>query len=198
MESTRPTPGTVSPADTFRMPPGPSKTAVPSKASRTVQPAMVFGLVSGVGVSRGRNFFPARWTTTAAGFVEVAFCCTIDGTIFMGATAATLRLRSGSLFARGETSRVFGAPKAVSRAPPGAVLSGTAFCGSRVEVGLGPETRYKLHPRYPNPSAATSAPETTRSPRPPRGSTEITTSSRLGGLISGTHAGGASGIIIPI
>jgi hypothetical protein len=80
MESTRPTPGIVSPTDTFRMPPGPFKTAVPPKTSRTVQPGMVFGLVSGVGVSRGRNFFSAGSTGAAATFSEVVFCCTIGET----------------------------------------------------------------------------------------------------------------------
>src|SRR5262249_18922449 len=65
------------PTDTFRVPPGPSKTAVPPKTSRTVQPGMVFGLVSGVGVIRGRNFFSAGWTGAAATFSQVVFCCTI-------------------------------------------------------------------------------------------------------------------------
>ncbi len=51
IESTRPTPGTVCPGVTFQTPFGPSITAVPLTTSRSVQPSMVVGLVSGLGVS---------------------------------------------------------------------------------------------------------------------------------------------------
>ncbi len=51
IESTRPTPGSVCPGITFQTPFGPSITAVPLTTSRSVQPAMVVGLVSGVKVS---------------------------------------------------------------------------------------------------------------------------------------------------
>src|SRR5262249_55305554 len=51
MESTRPIPGTVCPGVTFQTPFGPSITAVPLTTSRSVQPSMVVGLVSGIGVS---------------------------------------------------------------------------------------------------------------------------------------------------
>src|SRR5215831_16341299 len=51
IESTRPIPGTVCPGVTFQTPFGPSITAVPLTTSRSVQPSMVVGLVSGVGVS---------------------------------------------------------------------------------------------------------------------------------------------------
>ena len=50
INSTRPTPGTVSPRFTLQMPFGPSKTAVPLVTSRSIQPSMVVGLVSGTGV----------------------------------------------------------------------------------------------------------------------------------------------------
>ena len=49
MESTRPTPGTVSPVFARQTPSGPCKTAVPPTTSRTDQPSMVVGLVSGTG-----------------------------------------------------------------------------------------------------------------------------------------------------
>src|SRR5258707_9100287 len=55
MDSILPTPGTVSPGAALRTPPGPSRTAVPLVTSRTVQPAMVVGLVSGDGVSFARG-----------------------------------------------------------------------------------------------------------------------------------------------
>jgi hypothetical protein len=51
IESTRPIPGTVCPGVTLQTPFGPSITAVPLTTSRSVQPSMVVGLVSGVGVS---------------------------------------------------------------------------------------------------------------------------------------------------
>src|SRR5438093_636132 len=51
IESTRPIPGTICPGVTFQTPFGPSITAVPLTTSRSVQPSMVIGLVSGMGVS---------------------------------------------------------------------------------------------------------------------------------------------------
>ena len=48
IESTLPTPGTVCPGVTFQTPFGPSMTAVPLTTSRSVQPSIVVGLVSGV------------------------------------------------------------------------------------------------------------------------------------------------------
>ena len=47
MDSTRPIPGMVSPRAAIRIPSGPSRTAVPSRTSTTVQPGIVAGLVSG-------------------------------------------------------------------------------------------------------------------------------------------------------
>jgi hypothetical protein len=55
IDSTRPTPGTVSPRFTVQMPSGPSKTAVPLVTSRSIQPSMVVGLVSGTGVRFARE-----------------------------------------------------------------------------------------------------------------------------------------------
>ena len=54
INSTLPTPGIMSPLDTLRMPSGPSKIAVPLATSRSVQPSIVVGLVSGVRVSLTR------------------------------------------------------------------------------------------------------------------------------------------------
>src|SRR5262249_19796699 len=51
IESTLPMPGTVCPGVTLQTPFGPSKTAVPLITSRSVQPGIVVGLVSGVGGS---------------------------------------------------------------------------------------------------------------------------------------------------
>lgn len=70
MESIFPTLGTMSPRVTFRMPFGPSKTAVPPITSRTVQPSMVVGLVSGTAEGRVDSF-PRP---TAVGAKETVFC----------------------------------------------------------------------------------------------------------------------------
>jgi hypothetical protein len=56
IESTRPIPGSVSPGVTLQTPFGPSITAVPLITSRSVQPSIVVGLVSGVGVSFRASF----------------------------------------------------------------------------------------------------------------------------------------------
>src|SRR5206468_3948350 len=56
MESMRPTPGTVSPRAAVRTPSGPSRTAVPPRTSRTVQPSIVVGLVSATGTMGSRAF----------------------------------------------------------------------------------------------------------------------------------------------
>ena len=51
MDSTLPTPGTICPRVALQTPLGPANTAVPFTTSRSVQPSMVFGRVSGVGLS---------------------------------------------------------------------------------------------------------------------------------------------------
>src|SRR5258708_11657391 len=70
IESMRPTPGTVSPRVTVQTPLGPSRIAVPPRTSRTVQPSIVVGLVSGTAtiISRG--------TTKPPG--GLVFACTTE------------------------------------------------------------------------------------------------------------------------
>ena len=55
IESIRPIPGTVSPRVAIRTPSGPSRTTVPPRTSRTVQPSIVVGLVSGAGTIGPRS-----------------------------------------------------------------------------------------------------------------------------------------------
>src|SRR6266576_2201022 len=95
IESTRPTPGTVSPGDTLRMPSGPANTAVPPKIARIVHPSMVFCLLSAfdsVDGGPGELFAAApgarRWTGTA-GLAELVFCCAADGAVFVADTLAS-------------------------------------------------------------------------------------------------------------
>ena len=74
IESTLPTPGTVCPGVTFQTPFGPSITAVPLTTSRSVQPSIVVGLVSGVGVS----FVGVRTSFTVARVEAVRSGATIE------------------------------------------------------------------------------------------------------------------------
>src|SRR5882757_717786 len=55
IEPIRPIPGTVSPRVAIRTPSGPSRTAVPPRTSRTVQPSIVVGLVSAAGTMDPRS-----------------------------------------------------------------------------------------------------------------------------------------------
>ncbi len=88
IESTLPTPGTVSPRVAFQVPSGPSKTTMPPTTSRTVQPSIVVGLVSGVGIGLGK-ILARCWTTTAAGPGDVVFCCATDETVLVDALSSS-------------------------------------------------------------------------------------------------------------
>jgi len=71
IETILPTPGTVSPRVTCQvLPLGPSNTAVPFITSRSVQPSMVAGLVSGTGA----NFTGACRARDALGPIDVGWC----------------------------------------------------------------------------------------------------------------------------
>src|SRR5919201_18053 len=72
IESIRPAPGTVSPTATFQTPVGPCSTALRPVTARAVQPSIVFGLVSGIGVELVEVLF-SRVCGTRAGFVVVVF-----------------------------------------------------------------------------------------------------------------------------
>ena len=80
IDSTLPTRGTVSPRAALQIPSGPSRTAVAPETSRTVQPSMVAGLVSGNGIGLG-NMSGARGRIRAAGS---------DGPVLGCAAAAVL------------------------------------------------------------------------------------------------------------
>lgn len=94
MESMRPMPGTTSPRAAIRIPSGPSSTAVPPRTSRTAQPAMVVGLVSGpTGAAPQAGSSPSqtrpRRRAKEAGFEASADCAPLDGlTRGFGATLA--------------------------------------------------------------------------------------------------------------
>jgi hypothetical protein len=98
IESTLPTPGTVSPRAADQVPFGPSSTTLPPTTSRTVQPSIVVGLVSGTGVvglvsgtgvGRGKVFVGCAADNSRAGRVE--FC---SDTIFRPFGALEVACRS--------------------------------------------------------------------------------------------------------
>src|SRR5713226_666705 len=70
IESTVPSPGTVSPRATFQTPLGPCNTALPLATSRITHPSRTVGFVSGNGVG---NVFGRLWTADDA---EGFFCWT--------------------------------------------------------------------------------------------------------------------------
>jgi hypothetical protein len=86
MESTLPIPGTVCPGVTFQTPFGPSITAVPLTTSRSVQPIMVVGLVSGVGVS----FVGVRTSFTVAPVEAVRRGATVESMLASRDSGAVL------------------------------------------------------------------------------------------------------------
>ena len=88
IDSTLPTRGSVSPRIALQTPSGPSKTAVAPETSRTVQPSMVSGLVSGNGIGLGRVFGRCP-KSDAAGSDARALCCdTAEVLMAPGACAA--------------------------------------------------------------------------------------------------------------
>jgi hypothetical protein len=74
IDSTLPTPGTICPGVALQTPLGPSNTAVPFTTSRSVQPSMVLGRVSGVGVS----FVSVRTSFTVAPVEAVGRGATVE------------------------------------------------------------------------------------------------------------------------
>lgn len=87
IESTFPRPGTVSPLATLNIPLGPSKTAVSPRTSRTFQPSMVVGLVSGTGVSLGKLSVGRTVATRGAGNELFRFMARVTASISMRAKA---------------------------------------------------------------------------------------------------------------
>jgi hypothetical protein len=86
IESTLPTPGTVCPGVTFQTPFGPSITATPFTTSRSVQPSIVVGLVSGVGV----GFVGVRTSFTVAPVEAVRRGATIESLLASRDSGAVL------------------------------------------------------------------------------------------------------------
>src|SRR5271165_4690934 len=128
IESTVPSPGTVSPRAAFQTPLGPCNTAVPFATSRTTQPSMVVGFVSGNGTGNG---FGRRWIAADDA-----------GTVLCGATAAVLVSTSeGTAFC--VESRRSPDPFAVGRplivpfvdTLGDACRGGSTALGGRVEIG---------------------------------------------------------------
>ena len=216
IESTRPSCGTVLPAAALKIPFGPSKTAVPLTTSRTVQPSMVVGRVSGTGTSfGGLSGSPARRS------IEANCGCTAGerllGGIGLAEAAPTDRLRllsapEAESFVAG-SNLAAAAPRLVAapawmRSP--LVGSGTeaegfaAGAGNWDEPEIGPGTLplsgkldgvtmppMTIHAE-PNAATRTLAPSAARIAKPSRCAAEIDARSVISILISsGSTAGRA-------
>src|SRR5207253_3643901 len=176
IESMRPTPGTVSPRVTVQTPSGPSRIAVPPRTSRTVQPSMVVGLVSGTGTIISRGGIKA---------VEFAFACTTEAVREEAATtgvpsepvvAGALRTGPSVLAADFASESVDFVSASVIR------REYLTFCVAGLEAASKIEKPYQFAPpAHPSPNTATKAAARTHAlcPRRPSPLADIKTSSRL-------------------
>src|SRR6478672_7363742 len=170
IESIRPIPGTVSPRVTVQTPSGPSRIAVAPRTSRTVQPSIVVGLVSGTAtiISRGGTEAPdglVLGCTTAAAREDAA----TTGVPSEPVVAGALRTRPSVLAAD------FVSASGVRR-------KYVTFCVAGLKAASISEKRCQFAPpAHPSPNAATKAPAISRALcRPlPSPSGDIKTSSRL-------------------
>src|SRR5271154_2746742 len=111
MESTFPSPGTVSPRRDLQTPLGPSKTATPLTTSRIVQPSIVFGLVSCIGASLVRVRISSGST-----LLDVFCCSTVARWLAGGADGVSSKDGIQRLLTVEEVS--FGLPDASAFAAP--------------------------------------------------------------------------------
>jgi hypothetical protein len=93
IESTFPNPGTVSPLVALNIPSGPSKTAVPPTTSRTIQPSIVLGRVSGTAVGLGKSAL--CWIAASRGFGRVVFRWSAGVAVFVDAETCGAAPRDG-------------------------------------------------------------------------------------------------------
>ena len=170
-----PTPGTVSPRLARQTPLGPSSTTEPPLTSRTVQPSMVAGLVSGTGVGR---LEPFGFSATAAGGAA-AFC-------FAGAVSWARPVAAGG--GRRSVAGPFISRRMGSGASAGgpACLTSSGTGSPRRAPQLEPPIHPRLRPRNSNAAPARIA--VGRSPRFRAGMLEAVTRSRSSILIWWSHA----------
>ena len=117
IDSTLPTPGTVSPRIAFQMPLGPSKTAVPLVMPRRVQPGIVAGGVSGHGVSFsscrwGDNVFFLIWCSAVcsdAMLRAICSCFSVSSSTLRRTTARSRGIASSCRTNSGEVAAAAGA-----------------------------------------------------------------------------------------
>ena len=171
MDSTRPTPGMVSPRAAIRIPSGPSRTAVPSRTSTTVQPGIVAGLVSGAATSGCRiaiagaecPHWPGASGVHRPATGRVAWECCRQWRANPAPTPSFARLQPCGLIALRKS-----AARALLSAQRPRRLSSLANCGQF------------RPPAHPNPKLATIAAVTSTAARArsPNGSRTTSTASR--------------------
>ena len=111
----------VSPRAAILIPSGPSRTAVPSRTSTTVQPGMVVGLVSGAGANDG---FVA--IATAAGLVLA--CEAKTALAAMAEGFGMLPTVAGAAFRKSGADAVFLMPSVLPGFASAMAGEGTSFC----------------------------------------------------------------------
>ena len=174
MDSTRPSPGMVSPRAAILIPSGPSRTAVPSRTSTTVQPGIVAGLVSGAATRGCRSAIAAAEGPTFAWEAELA------------AGRATGNRAGGlgmlpTMAGESDEDAVFRAPSIL---PPDRASDirgeGASLCATSTRPSSLAKWGQFRPPVHPSPKLATSAAATSKAgrARAPNGSRTSNTPSR--------------------
>ena len=174
MDSTRPSPGIVSPRAAIRIPSGPSRTAVPSRTSTTVQPGIVAGFVSGAATRGCRSAIAAAEGPTfawEAGLADGrATGNRADGLAMLptmaGESVADAVFRAPSILPLDRASEIRG--------------EGVSFCATSTRPSSLANWGQLRPPAHPSPKLATSAAVTSKAgrARSPNGSRTSNTPSR--------------------
>src|SRR6476660_4502426 len=153
IESTRPTPGTVSPWAARKTPVGPCNTAVPPTTSRIDQPSMVVGRVSGTAANRGailaRSWVEMLFVVATSRLAALA-CC-----VPCASSRLTMRARGPAIF----VGPVGGARDVLRAAHPSRGQPDASACCTGVPTGAGAKNRADIDPPiHPRHSPTASAP----------------------------------------
>jgi hypothetical protein len=177
MDSTRPIPGMVSPRAAIRIPSGPSRTAVPSRTSTTVQPGIVAGLVSGAATRGCRIAIAAAEGPAFAWEAGLA-----DGRAPPGSSADGLGMLP-TMAGASDADAVFRVPSILPLDRASEIRGkGVSICATATGSSVLANCGQFRPPAHPSPKLATTATVTSKAvrARSPNGSRTSNTSSRSG------------------
>jgi hypothetical protein len=172
IDSTRPRPGMVSPRAAIRIPSGPSRTAVPSRTSTTVQPGIVAGLVSGAATKGCRIAIAGPAFAWEAGLA--------DGRAPPGNRADGFGMLP-TMAGESDAGAVFRAPSILPLGRASEIRGeGASFCATSTRPSSLANWGQFRPPAHPSPKLATSAAATSTAARArsPNGSRTTNTASR--------------------